>query len=476
MKFIPSSSIAVSMDNQSVSKEDINEEPKFPMDPKCYKVIQKIGRGKNCTIFRAFCIPMNSYVVIKSINQSGQGSEPVDNRRNNWSVLPSFSVAGSLRCLMFYSFPNGLTEACIAVILNQILNQLSSLHANETLHRDINAGNILLDHKGQVQLADFSYSSSISELGSLSSSCWSSSSSSSQPPLYWVAPEVTQSSDGYSVKADIWSLGILALELLHGKPPLFEIDQLSQSLIKKINERFFLGNYENYKKTSCSDKSFSETFKNLVRECLEQDPGNRPTLEMLQRHVFFRDCKSADFLAKSMVKGKSKLITRTDEDDKEKEEVKLRISGWNLKDEKLELCPILYNVPIGLRETRHVQFGGKTIIEEKDKTIIEEKEVMEVDEQPEEELEEEENEEKKFGKFLEVSEMMDIISEKMDEVNETTSRDEILATLYFVKDSMENQLYQVNSLIITHGGVLRNGKFNELAQPLPEPDSVLQMN
>ncbi|XP_047335839.1 serine/threonine-protein kinase BLUS1-like [Impatiens glandulifera] len=552
--------------------EDISEEPKFPMNPKCYKIIQRIGCGKNCTIFRAFCIPMNSYVVIKSINQSGQDSESVDSqrRRQIWSILPSFSVAGSLQSLMLYSFPNGLSEDCIAVILNQILNQLSYLHVNETLHRDINAGNILLDHKGQVQLADFSYSASISELGSLSSSCWSSS---LQPPLYWVAPEVTQSSDGYSMKADIWSFGILALELGHGKPPLFEIDQLSQSLIKTISERFFLGNYENYKRTPCSDKSFSESFKNLVKGCLEQDPGNRPTLEMLQKHVFFRNCKSADFLVRNMLNERFKLPTRTDEDAKEKEEVELRISGWKLKDEKLELCPILYNVPIGLRETQHVQFGGETIIEEKEamevdellekepeeeeneenqkfgkflevneqmdiisekmdgvnettnrdeiqfggETIIEEKEVMEVDEQPEEEEDESEEEEElgeeekelnqKIDWFIEVNEQIDIMIEKMGDVNETASKDEIFATLYLVKDSLEKQLSRVNSLIITqsgvlqdiiskalylvkdrlekwlsrvnsviitHGGVLQDGKFNVLESATPEPESAMQ--
>ncbi|XP_047335840.1 serine/threonine-protein kinase BLUS1-like [Impatiens glandulifera] len=463
-----------------------NKELKFPIDANSYRIIHEIGRGKNSHVYRALCLPLNMYVVIKAINldQSSDLDEGIQKAstkfnsvRNHpnilssycifavdsqvWVVMPSIS-AGSLQSIISYSFPNGLPEDCIVIILRQTLNLLYYLHFDQIVHNDLKAGNILLDHNGEIKFADFGLSACLSNISSPSYSC--SLLETPQIPNisgrpYWLAPEVSYSSDGFSVKTDIWSFGILALELAHGKPPLSDVDgYLSPSLTKKINERFLIGNYENHMNSFCSEKRFSESFKDLVNQCLKQDPGNRPSLDGLQKHSFFKSWNSdTSLLVKKMLNVLPSLEHRfmhsmerfrytMDEDEVDEEEVKWRISGWDLNVEILKLCPILHSVSVNSREARHVQFGGEIIID-----------LAEKDEEEEEE-EESENENELWEKYMSkqfaaLSLELNDMGDQMDELSEKKwKKEETEATLHSVKRNLEEQLSRVNDLILAHGG------------------------
>ncbi|KAK4801291.1 hypothetical protein SAY86_021778 [Trapa natans] len=379
-----------------------NERPQFPADPASYKILDEIGMGVSATVYKAVCLPKDSAVVaIKSIDLD-QSRADFDTLRREakmmsllshpnilnahcsftvgrrlWVVMP-FMSAGSLQSIVTSSFPGGLSEPAIAMVLRNTLLALSYLHNQGHLHRDVKAGNILMDSNGSVKLADFGVSASIYE----SHTSQGLSRSSSSPlmltdvtgTLYWMAPEVIHSHRGYSFKADIWSFGITALELAHGRPPLSHLPP-SKSLLMKITKRFRFSDYEIEKHNDNSRKKFSKAFKDMVASCLDQDPSRRPTADKLLKHSFFRNCKGSEFLVRSVLLGlpcieerfrRSKAsaasaVSGGGEDGDEVQECKRerRISGWNFNEDMLELDPVFPSEAVQLRtESGELSCGG----------------------------------------------------------------------------------------------------------------------
>ncbi|OMO54787.1 hypothetical protein CCACVL1_27568 [Corchorus capsularis] len=394
-------------------------ELQFPLDSESYKIIDEIGAGVSATVYKAECVPLNSTIVaIKAIDLDQTKADHFDNIRREaktmsllshpnilnahcsftvdrrlWVVMP-FMSGGSLQSIISSSFPDGLSEQCIAIVLKETLNALSYLHNQGHLHRDIKASNILMDSNGSVKLADFGVSASIYESGSGYGSGSSTSSSAAGLMLtdvtgtpYWMAPEVIHSHTGYSYKADIWSFGITALELAHGRPPLSHLPP-SKSLIMKITKRFRFSDYENNSTTNSKkgrSKKFSKAFKDMVALCLDQDPAKRPSAEKLMKHSFFKNCKNSEFLVKNVLQGLpsveerfrvSKIVKKAEVNDEDEVEsgsdqniVKhRRISGWNFNEDGFELEPVFPpNEPKDDHDdddsvVKQVRFGGETII------------------------------------------------------------------------------------------------------------------
>ncbi|KAF9515387.1 hypothetical protein BS47DRAFT_1256322, partial [Hydnum rufescens UP504] len=254
--------------------------------------------------------------------------------RGSWMVGHRVYIAlrlmrkGSVRDVMRYRHIDGVEEEVLKCILKQALQGLNYLHINGFIHRDIKAANLLIDDDGTVLLGDLGVAASLSDdpvvLAPQGYESFSSASSTMTEPSLthsphprphygrrksfvgtpcWMAPEVVAQKAGYNASADIYSLGITALELAHGRAP-HSLDPPHKALMKTLQNAS-----PTLDRVGGANK-YSRALKEIIDSCLSKDPSLRPSAAELLALPYFKSAKRKDYLIGTLLTGLPPLAAR----------------------------------------------------------------------------------------------------------------------------------------------------------------------
>ncbi|XP_023778899.1 serine/threonine-protein kinase PAK 5 isoform X2 [Cyanistes caeruleus] len=182
-----------------------------------------------------------------------------------WVVM-EFLEGGALTDIVTHTRMN---EEQIATVCLSVLRALSYLHNQGVIHRDIKSDSILLTSDGRIKLSDFGFCAQVSKEVPRRKSLVGTP--------YWMAPEVI-SRLPYGTEVDIWSLGIMVIEMIDGEPPYFNEPPLQA--MRRIRDNL-PPRVKDMHKVSSVLRGFLDSM--LVRE-----PSQRATAQELLRHPFLK--------------------------------------------------------------------------------------------------------------------------------------------------------------------------------------------
>lgn len=265
-----------------------------------YSGMAKIGEGAAGEVFLATHNSTGNKVAIKKMEINGENmkllvteigimktsvhdnivhyydSYIVDDKEM-WVVM-EFMGGGCLTDILEAFDSVKMSETQIAFVCRETLKSLAYIHAMHRIHRDIKSDNILLGSDGSVKLADFGYAAQLTQKQQKRNTVVGTP--------YWMAPELIRGHD-YGTKVDIWSLGIMVMEMAEGEPPYMEFPPLRALFL--ITTKGIPGLKEVNK--------WSADFQNFFSLCLEKEVSARPEAADLLKHPFMkRACEGRELI------------------------------------------------------------------------------------------------------------------------------------------------------------------------------------
>ncbi|XP_068858289.1 serine/threonine-protein kinase PAK 3-like [Aphelocoma coerulescens] len=269
-----------------------------------YSAFEELGRGGFGAVYKALDASTGQQVAIKKMALQGEMSEELavneivvmrDSRNPNIvTYLDSYLVDGELWLAM--EFMDGgtlsdvlgavyLEEGQIGAVCRECLQGLHFLHSRQVIHRDVKSGNILVGTDGSVKLADFGL---CAQLTPERSKC-----SSSVGTPSWMAPEVVRG-EAYGPKVDIWSLGIVGLEMVEGEAPY---QREPPPRVFELIERNGAPKLQN-------PRHHSALLRDFLRCCLQTNEDRRWSAQELLKHPFVTSGDPASSLAALVISAK----------------------------------------------------------------------------------------------------------------------------------------------------------------------------
>ncbi|KAL5492085.1 hypothetical protein ACEPAI_3532 [Sanghuangporus weigelae] len=259
-------------------------------DPtKLYRNLVRIGQGASGGVYTAYQVGTNVCVAIKQMDLEKQPKKDLiineilvmrsSRHPNIVNYIDSFLHKNELWVVMEYMeggsltdvvTANLMTEGQIAAVSRETCQGLEHLHRHGVIHRDIKSDNILLSMTGDIKLTDFGFCAQISDPAHAKRTTMVGT-------PYWMAPEVVTRKE-YGPKVDIWSLGIMAIEMVEGEPPYLNQNPLKALYLIATNGTPQIANPE----------SLSPTFRDYLAKTLEVDAEKRPDAAQLLQHPFFK--------------------------------------------------------------------------------------------------------------------------------------------------------------------------------------------
>lgn len=271
-----------------------------PDDPKLiFSKIKKIGQGASGHVYVAkTLIGSAKKVAIKEMDLSRQPRiELIVNEilvmkesqhPNIVNFLESYLVKNNeLWVVMEYMEGGALTDIIenntleedqIAAISLETCKGLGHLHTQHIIHRDIKSDNVLLDAHGNVKITDFGFCAKLTDQKSKRATMVGTP--------YWMAPEVVKQKE-YGAKVDIWSLGIMAIEMIENEPPYLDEEPLKALYLIATNGT----------PTLKKPDALSRELKSFLSVCLCVDVKSRASAAELLDHDFLRKACSSTGLA-----------------------------------------------------------------------------------------------------------------------------------------------------------------------------------